>query len=59
MSANSRAKCNGETDGLIKVLGDKKTDRLLGVHMICAVSCYEHLPCVAYVVTSGCRRDDQ
>eukprot|EP00050_Salpingoeca_kvevrii_P013491 m.28986 g.28986 ORF g.28986 m.28986 type:complete len:494 (+) comp5034_c0_seq1:80-1561(+) len=34
MSANSRAKCNGDTNGFIKVLGDKKTDRVLGVHMI-------------------------
>lgn len=34
MSANSRAKCNEDTDGLIKVLGDKKTDRMLGCFMI-------------------------
>lgn len=33
-AANSRAKCNDDTDGLVKVLGDKKTDRLLGVHII-------------------------
>lgn len=32
--ANSRAKCNNEQDGFIKVLGDKNTDRLLGTHMI-------------------------
>lgn len=32
-AANSRAKCNNETDGLVKVLGDKNTDRLLGVHI--------------------------
>jgi dihydrolipoamide dehydrogenase len=34
MSANSRAKCNDDTDGLIKVLGCKKTDRMLGCFMI-------------------------
>lgn len=34
MSANSRARTNAEIDGLVKVLGDKETDRLLGVHMI-------------------------
>ncbi|EGD77289.1 dihydrolipoyl dehydrogenase [Salpingoeca rosetta] len=34
MSANSRAKCNEDTDGLIKVLGDKKTDRMLGCFMV-------------------------
>merc|ERR1712242_202329 len=33
-AANSRAKCNNETDGLVKILGDKKTDRLLGAHII-------------------------
>lgn len=32
--ANSRAKANIDTDGMIKVLTDKKTDRLLGVHII-------------------------
>lgn len=32
--ANSRAKCNNETDGFIKVLADKQTDRILGTHMI-------------------------
>jgi dihydrolipoamide dehydrogenase len=33
-TANSRARCNGETDGLVKILADAKTDRLLGVHII-------------------------
>jgi len=32
--ANSRAKTNNDTDGLVKVLADKKTDRLLGAHII-------------------------
>ena len=32
--ANSRAKVNNETDGFVKILADKKTDRVLGVHMI-------------------------
>ncbi len=36
MSANSRAKCNDDSEGFIKVLGDKKTDRVLGVHMVAA-----------------------
>mmetsp|Transcript_6208 Transcript_6208/g.15997 ORF Transcript_6208/g.15997 Transcript_6208/m.15997 type:complete len:340 (+) Transcript_6208:123-1142(+) len=38
MSANSRAKCNQDADGLIKVLGCKKTDRMLGVYMMCAAA---------------------
>ena len=34
LSANSRARTNAEIDGLVKVLSDKETDRLLGCHMI-------------------------
>lgn len=34
MMANSRAKTNGEPDGLVKVIADAKTDRVLGVWMI-------------------------
>ncbi len=33
-SANSRAKANHETEGFVKILADKETDRVLGVHMI-------------------------
>ncbi|EEU46221.1 uncharacterized protein NECHADRAFT_92405 [Fusarium vanettenii 77-13-4] len=33
-SANSRAKTNLDTDGLVKMLADPETDRLLGVHII-------------------------
>lgn len=33
-AANSRAKTNDDTDGLVKVLADKHTDRLLGAHII-------------------------
>jgi dihydrolipoamide dehydrogenase len=32
--ANGRARAMGETDGLVKVIGDAKTDRLLGVHVL-------------------------
>lgn len=32
--ANSRAKANRDTDGFVKVLADKATDRVLGVHII-------------------------
>jgi len=32
--ANSRARCNDDAEGLVKILADKKTDRLLGVHII-------------------------
>ncbi|KAJ9611320.1 dihydrolipoamide dehydrogenase precursor [Cladophialophora chaetospira] len=33
-TANSRAKTNLETDGMVKFLSDSKTDRILGVHII-------------------------
>jgi len=33
-AASGRAQASGHTDGMIKVLSDKKTDRILGVHMI-------------------------
>ncbi|KAK6177135.1 hypothetical protein SNE40_015300 [Patella caerulea] len=36
--ANSRAKCNNDTDGLVKILGEKTTDRLLGAHIIGSVA---------------------
>jgi dihydrolipoamide dehydrogenase len=32
--ANGRAKAAGETDGLVKLLADAKTDRLLGAHIL-------------------------
>lgn len=36
--ANSRAKTNNETDGFVKVLACKATDRILGTHIIGPVS---------------------
>ncbi|MCJ1338563.1 dihydrolipoamide dehydrogenase precursor [Bachmanniomyces sp. S44760] len=33
-SANSRAKTNLETEGMVKMLADAETDRLLGVHIV-------------------------
>jgi dihydrolipoamide dehydrogenase len=33
-SGNGRARCMGETDGLVKILSHSRTDRILGVHMI-------------------------
>nr|VFK61976.1 MAG: dihydrolipoamide dehydrogenase [Candidatus Kentron sp. TC] len=31
--AIGRTHCAGETDGLVKIIGDAKTDRILGVHL--------------------------
>lgn len=33
-SANSRARAVGESDGMVKILSDKTTDRILGIHII-------------------------
>ncbi|KAL5014236.1 hypothetical protein ScPMuIL_008506 [Solemya velum] len=38
LAANSRAKTVGDSDGFVKVLGDKQTDRLLGCHFIGSVA---------------------
>lgn len=31
---NSRARCSGETDGFVKILGDKRSGRLVGMHIL-------------------------
>jgi dihydrolipoamide dehydrogenase len=33
-SANSRARANGSSEGFVKVLAEKDTDRILGAHII-------------------------
>ncbi len=33
-TANSRARCIGNTEGFVKILSDAKTDRILGAHII-------------------------
>jgi dihydrolipoamide dehydrogenase len=44
-SANGRARALGDTRGLVKILADRKTDRILGVHMIG--------PMVSELITEG------
>ena len=34
LTANSRARAIGETEGMVKILADKKTDMIYGVHII-------------------------
>ena len=34
MVANSRAKTNDDTEGLVKFLVDKDTDKILGCHIV-------------------------
>jgi len=38
MVANSRSQTNNDVDGVVKILSDKETDRLLGAHIIGSVS---------------------
>ena len=33
-TANSRARANGDTEGTVKILADKDTDKILGVHIM-------------------------
>ena len=33
-SANSRAKCTGDFEGMVKILAHKETDKILGMHII-------------------------
>jgi dihydrolipoamide dehydrogenase len=37
-TATPRARCTGETDGLVKIVADKDTDRVLGVHIVGAAA---------------------
>ena len=36
MTANGRARVNMTSEGFVKILADAKTDRVLGVHLVCA-----------------------
>ena len=57
-AANSRAKTNNDADGFVKILAHKDTDRLLGAHILAAVS--GSSPVVSHCfAAAGCRRDDR
>ncbi|GAA5917896.1 hypothetical protein JCM8208_000358 [Rhodotorula glutinis] len=38
MVANSRAKTNNDTDGFVKVIAEKHTDKILGAHIIASAA---------------------
>ena len=40
MVANSRSKTNNDTEGFVKIIGDKETDRILGAHIVSSVRHY-------------------
>ena len=41
-AANSRAKTNLDTDGFVKILTEKETDKILGVHIIGKLFVFRH-----------------
>lgn len=38
LAANSRAKTNNDTEGMVKIISHKETDRLLGCHIVASVA---------------------
>lgn len=55
LTANSRAKCNDETEGFIKFLVCRKTNKILGIHMIgpqVGEQIMEGVLCIEYGTTS-------
>lgn len=50
--ANSRAKTNNDTEGFVKILGDKGTDKILGAHIIGPVYSYIFFPFLYYCRSS-------
>jgi dihydrolipoamide dehydrogenase len=55
--ANGRAKAMDETDGLVKILADARTDRVLGVHIICARASEMIAEAVAVMEFAGSSED--
>ena len=51
LAANSRAKTNNDTDGMVKVLAAEDTDRILGVHIVGSVSVQKSL---LFTLKSNC-----
>lgn len=56
-SANGRAKALGDTSGLVKILADARTDRILGVHLI-GIHCSELLAQAVIAMEFGASSED-
>ncbi|MGH7223372.1 MAG: dihydrolipoyl dehydrogenase [Gemmataceae bacterium] len=56
-SANPRARCMGETEGVVKILADARTDRVLGVHIIGPRASDLIAECATVMEFSGCAED--
>jgi dihydrolipoamide dehydrogenase len=55
--ANGRALTTGESDGFIKIIADRKTDRLLGAHMVGPEVSNLVAEVAAYIEMGGTARD--
>ncbi|WP_340116026.1 dihydrolipoyl dehydrogenase [Pelagibius sp. 7325] len=55
--ANSRARAVGDTDGVVKVLADKRTDKVLGVHILGPLAGDILAECVAVMEFGGTAED--
>lgn len=56
-AANGRARAYGDTGGMIKVLADAETDRVMGVHMV-GPHCSELLACAVAAMEFGASSED-
>ena len=57
MMANSRARTNDEPDGMVKFIADKKTDKILGAHMV-GVNAGELIAEVVFAMEYGASTED-
>ncbi len=55
--ANPRARCMDESEGMVKILADARTDRVLGVHIIGPRASDLIAECVAVIEFSGSAED--
>ena len=56
-TANARARAMGDTDGFVKILADKETDRVLGVHILGPAAGDLIQECVAVMEFGGSAED--
>jgi dihydrolipoamide dehydrogenase len=56
-TANSRARAVGDTDGVVKVIADKRTDKVLGVHILGPLAGDILAECVTVMEFGGAAED--
>lgn len=55
--ANSRAKISGDTEGLVKIIADSETDKILGAHIIAKDAGSLIAEIIAYMEFGACAED--